>query len=197
MSRFIQYGGGNGSYIVENQQHLTTTYNSDTSDNDDTNSVLDTSDHHTNDRNDELYDTTRQAVLNNKTNYYKSLIYNAPSPLDQSPDLTDILKHDLRQIARILLAASENGYKQTPYFFKSCVVSIANKNNIKVPEADMERFAAELKQKGLECIVKSREALQSLNSNSVSLEACNDIINDIFVTYMWSLANTGKEEDEE
>jgi len=196
MSRFIQYGGGNGSYVIDNQSQIATggSYD-DTIDVDDMTSAMNTTDHHTNDMKDKVYETTRELVLNNKTNYYKSLIYGAPSPLDQSPDLTDILKQDLRQIAKILLAASENGYKQTPYFFKSCVVSIANKNNIRVPEADMERFAAELKQKGLDCIVKSREALHNLNSNSVSLEACNDIINDIFVTYMWSLSNTGKEEE--
>lgn len=191
MSRFIQYGGGHGTYVVNNP---TTSYNSD-SEEDDTNSNMNISNHHTNDSSEELYESTRQAVLNNKTNYYKSLVYDAPTPLDQSPQLTAILKKDLRQIAHILLAASENSFKQTPYFFKSCVVTMTNQNNIKVPEGELEKFAAELKQKGLECIVKSREALHNLNSNSVSIEACNDIINDIFVTYMWSLANTGKEEE--
>jgi hypothetical protein len=121
---------------------------------------------------------------------------NAPEPLDQDPALTDVVKNDMKNIAQILKASGENGFNKTPYFFKSSVITISNKNNIEVVKEALEKFATELKNKGLECIINSRETLRNLNSKSISTETCNNIIEDIFVTYIWSLVNSAREEEE-
>ncbi len=191
MSRFIQYGG----YIMTNPADKLNMI-SDSDEEEDDNNTDDEANYELMNAKDKEIEEARQVVLGNKSAYYNFLMDNAPEPLDQDPVLTDVVKNDMKMIAKILEASGENGFNKTPYFFKSCVITISNRNNVHVAHDELEKFAAELKQKGLECIVKSREALRNLNSNSISMETCNNIIEDIFITYMWSLVNSAREEDD-
>ena len=168
---------------------------SDDEDNEDTNTDNEDGNEIMNQKDKDI-EETRQVVVGNKSSYYNYLMDNAPEPLDQDPVLTDIVKNDMKMIAKILQASGENGFNKTPYFFKSSVITISNKNNIGVAQEQLEKFSAELKNKGLECIINSREALRNLNSKSISMETCNNIIQDIFITYMWSLVNSAREEAE-
>lgn len=198
MSRFVQYGG----YIIGNPtDKISYVQNNDSdsdsySDSDDTNMNRNSEENGIQTQNDMDIDATRQELVNAKTNYYNYLMDNAPSPLDQSPALAIIVKSDMHLICKILNAAAENGFQQTPYFFKSSVISLSNSKNISVNPEELGKFSASLKQKGLECIVNCRESLHNLNSKSTSnMDACRDMIEDIFITYMWSLSNTAKEEE--
>ncbi len=195
MSVFVQVGG----YIIGNPtDKIQYMRNDDTdSDSDNDNNAIDTSSEvGIQTQNDVDINQTREELVNEKTAYYNFLMDNAPPPLDQSPALTNIVKSDMRSISKILSAAAENGFEQTPYFFKSSVVSISNSNNITISSEELDKFAASLKQKGLDCIVNCRSALHNLNSKSTAnMDACRDMIQDIFVTYMWSLSNTAKEEE--
>ncbi len=160
------------------------------------NNTDDESNHEFMNEKDKDIEEARQVVIGNKSSYYNFLMDNAPEPLDQDPVLTDVVKNDMKMIAKILEASGENGFNKTPYFFKSSVITISNKNNINVAQDQLDKFSAELKNKGLECIINSREALRNLNSKSISMETCNNIIKDIFITYMWSLVNSAREEAE-
>jgi hypothetical protein len=198
MSRFIQFGG----YMIGNPtDKLSYMHNDSDSDNgndsdSDNLSINNYEENGVQTQNDNDIESTRQELVNAKTNYYNYLMDNAPEPLDQNPCLTDIVKSDMRLIAKILNSASENGFQQTPYFFKSSVTSVSNSKNLTVPPEELEKYSASLKQKGLECIVNCRESLHALNSKSTAnMNACQDMIQDIFVTYMWSLTNTAKDEE--
>jgi hypothetical protein len=190
MSRYIQYGG----YQVTNPSDKLAMLNESDDEDEYGDSTSEEENYEMND-NEKAIEEARQVVLGNKSSYYNYLMDNAPQPLDQSPVLTDVVKNDMNSMAKILQAAGENGFNKTPYFFKSSVTIMSNKNNVNVPQEELEKFATELKKKGLESIVACREALRSLNSRSISIDTCNDIIEDIFVRYMWSLVNTAREEE--
>ena len=146
---------------------------------------------------DSLMKSTNDELLKNKSAYYDAAITQAPQPLDQNILLNTVIEEDLKQIAKLLLATVHSS-DQPPGFFKSCVISICNNNKdkIKIKSEDLEKYTNILKTEGLKCLRNCSVSLNRFNAqtNNQNTADCENMINNIFITYVWSQYNRRNEE---
>jgi len=171
--------------------------------NDDTDTDTD-EDYHTNyvsdslNQTDNLIKSTNAELLKNKSDYYDVAITQSPAPLDQNILLTMIIEEDLKQIAKLLMESMRMNFEQTDSHFKSSVLSMCknNKDKIQVSSEDLEKYMILLNKEGLKCLRNCRITLNNFNSqtNNKNINDCANMINDIFITYVWSQYNRRDEE---
>ena len=162
-------------------------------------------DYHTNyvsaglNQKDNLIKSTNSELLKNKSEYYDVAISTAPNPLDQNILLNTVIENDLKKIAEMLLTSMYSNFESTPGQFNSCVIPICknNQDKIKVLPEDLEKYAAIMNKEGLKCLRNCRLTLGAFNTQTQNknIDECQNMINDTFITYVWSQYNTKNQEE--
>ncbi len=175
-----QHGGGNDDTDTDDEPDYHTSYVSESLN-----------------QRDSLMKSTNDELLRNKSAYYDAAITQAPEPLDQNILLNTVIEEDLKQIAKLLLATIHSS-EQPLSHFKSSVISICNNNKdkIKIQSEDLEKYTNILKTEGLKCLRNCSVSLNKFNSQTQNqnITDCENMINNIFITYVWSQYNRRNEE---
>jgi hypothetical protein len=147
---------------------------------------------------DNLIKNTNNELLKYKSNYYDIAISKAPRKLDQHVLLTTIIKEDLKQIANILLGSINMNFEKLNGDFKSSATVICKNNKVEIEKSEnLDEYINMLNKEGLRCLRGCRIALNTFNTQTQNknIYDCKNMINNIFITYVWSQYNRGQQEE--
>ena len=89
-------------------------------------------------------------------------------------------------------------FEQNNGHFKSCILSICknNKDKIQIPSEILENYMNILNKEGLKTLRNCRIALNNFNNQTQNknINECKNMINNIFITYVWSQYNRRNQE---
>ena len=128
-------------------------------------------------------DAVKQQLIQYKSDFYHTVMPNAPSPLDQKLLLNTILETDLASIANVLI----NSLGNLTTAFSTSLIDTYNRNNgketINVNPQRLNEYRAFLNNQAIKCISACRD---SLAASGLSHDRCKLLINDIFITRVYS-----------